>query len=42
MSSDVSATPTPATESSADIVIMGAGAAGISVAASLRRRRPSL
>ncbi|EON11608.1 beta-lactamase hydrolase-family protein [Pandoraea sp. SD6-2] len=42
MSSDVSATPTPATESSADIVIMGAGAAGISVAASLRRRRASL
>lgn len=42
MSSDVSATPTPATEHSADIVIMGAGAAGISVAASLRRRRPSL
>ncbi|VVE44443.1 pyridine nucleotide-disulfide oxidoreductase [Pandoraea communis] len=42
MSSDVSATPAPATESSADIVIMGAGAAGISVAASLRRRRASL
>ena len=42
MSSDVSATPVPATQSSADIVIMGAGAAGISVAASLRRRRPSL
>ncbi|VVE77366.1 pyridine nucleotide-disulfide oxidoreductase [Pandoraea sputorum] len=37
MSSDVSAT-----QSNADIVIMGAGAAGISVAASLRRRRPTL
>lgn len=43
MSSDASrAMPSPVTADSADVVIMGGGAAGISVAASLRRRRPSL
>ncbi|GAB3628676.1 pyridine nucleotide-disulfide oxidoreductase [Pandoraea terrae] len=42
MPSDVFATPQPTTTDSADIVIMGGGAAGISVAASLRRRRPTL
>lgn len=43
MSSDATAThAAPTTTDGADIVIMGGGAAGISVAASLRRRRPSL
>lgn len=42
MSSDAFATLHPTPADSADILIMGGGAAGISVAASLRRRRPSL
>ncbi|MFW6168468.1 MAG: NAD(P)/FAD-dependent oxidoreductase, partial [Ralstonia sp.] len=35
-------TPTPAPALQADVLIIGGGAAGIGVAASLRRRRPQL